>query len=152
MQDRLKSRVWDKTQKVMHYDDYVITSTGYIAKLQVNIGAKNVKLNDGCFIINQTDLESDKNCIVMQCSGLRDGNKTLIYEEDIIQDNETGMRAVIKWLDATKSLMGLILQADDYVTLDEFCTDNLDCQLVVIGNTYQNPELLEGGKSVSISS
>ena len=152
MQDRLKSRVWDKTRKVMHYDDFVITSTGYVAKLQVNIGAKNVKLNDGCFIINQTDLEPDKNCIVMQCSGLRDKNKTLIYEEDIIQDNETGMRAVIKWLDATKSLMGLILQADDYVTLDEFCADNLNCPLVVIGNTYQTPELLEGGKSVSISS
>lgn len=34
MQDRLKCRVWDPQEKVMHYNDFVLTSTGYVAKLE----------------------------------------------------------------------------------------------------------------------
>lgn len=54
MQDRLKSRVWEPQTKTMHYNDFVITSTGYIAKVETHMEAL------GKFIIDQTNLETDK--------------------------------------------------------------------------------------------
>ena len=78
MQERLKVRVWHETLKQMHYNDFIITATGYTAKLYQE--------NDYMMKFNQYDLEFDKQCIVMQSTGLRDKNGKLIYAEEGFAD------------------------------------------------------------------
>ena len=36
MIERFKFRVWDDEKKQYHYNDFVVTATGYIAKVEVN--------------------------------------------------------------------------------------------------------------------
>ena len=64
------------------------------------------------------------------CTGLKDKNGELIYEGDIISRGED--RGVIKYDDETASY---------YIRWKESETFIEDCE--VIGNIYENPELLE---------
>lgn len=66
----------------------------------------------------------------MQYTGLKDKNGKLIYEGDIISRGED--RGVIKYDDETASY---------YIRWKESETFIEDCE--VIGNIYENPELLE---------
>ena len=67
---------------------------------------------------------------VGQCTGLKDKNGKLIFEGDIISRGED--RGVIKYDDETASY---------YIRWKESETFIEDCE--VIGNIYENPELLE---------
>ena len=139
MQDRLKFRIWHETMKQMHYNDFIVTATGYIAKLYQE--------NDYMMKFNQEDLEFDKQCVVMQCTGLKDKNDKLIYEGDIVK---------IEYYDfEIKHRIGIVEWEDD-----GFCityhnpkdTKVSGCSLVdivngdkqeVIGNIYENKEILK---------
>ena len=143
MKDRFKTRIFDKTTNTMHYNDFVITSTGYVAKLErVNLAEaynKSPELwnseNDTLFI-NQEDFDFDEKMIVMQCTGLKDKNGKLIYEGDIVQfpnpyELNKVFRQVIEWQELALSVGYM------YTPAAAKCVE-------VIGNIYENKELLEG--------
>ena len=130
MQDRLKSRVWDPQEKVMHYNDFVLTSTGYIAKVETHMEAL------GKFIIDQTNLDFDKKMVVMQCTGLKDKNRKWIYEGDIIKDLIVPEHPyIVEWFKGAFKLKSTV--SNSYLKFDT-------TQQEVIGNIYENPELLKG--------
>lgn len=185
MQDRFKSRVWDKTTSTMHYNDFVITATGYVAKLEdlPEVARKRgVKLNAGVFLINQTNIDFDKNCTVMLSTGLKDEKGKIIFEGDIIvipnqypfydYKNEEDMKqdlnstegeikgesvlnyiGIVEWIYSQwqyvyhcvnpnkRGISEGINQGLNYFGFDE--PENTCYE--VIGNIYENPELLEIG-------
>ena len=135
MNDRFKFRVWDGSE--MHHNDFVVTATGYIAKI--------IEEFLGQCVFSQDDLTADNECILIQCTGLKDKNGKLIYEGDIVQIpnnwdeygmmagekreiyfNEGGFRLKPKW---------------DKNSRGNWLEDTKDFE--VIGNIYENPELLQ---------
>lgn len=138
MQDRLKSRVWDPQEKKMHYNDFVITSTGYVAKVETHMEAL------GKFIIDQTDLDFDKKMVVMQCTGLQDDNRQLVYEGDVVRFHSLAgyVTFEIKF-NEEKAAFGCEDEETDFCEFGQlFDASNF---IVILGNIYENPELLEGG-------
>ncbi len=150
MEERFKFRFWHKpTQKIL--DCYGFNEHYTFADTLDGIGTEY----NPC---------STKDCILMQCTGLKDKNGKLIYEGDII---------TVKYLGAQISLFArqysnlpkderfaIIYDYDwhkfrcenpNYKKICEIHSLDLDAiqintenkQYEIIGNIYENPELLE---------
>lgn len=81
---------------------------------------------------------------IQQSTGLKDKNRKLIYEGDIVKFNFDidEIKAVVSWDD--KELIGFYLNTTDYFK-DKYVTDYdfYKNDYEVIGNIYKNKELLE---------
>ncbi len=117
MNREIKFRVFDKKQKAM-FDTYpfAISLDGSFL-MGVKMNGKDDWLD--------LELESVE---VMQYTGLRDKNNKEIWEGDILTFDNKDLKHIVTW-DA-----------------DCACFSNGNClpnNPVIIGNIYQNPELLE---------
>ena len=73
--------------------------------------------------------------IVMQCTGLKDKNGKLIYEGDIVRDiNIPSYFYIVVWFKGGFYLKSTV--SNSFLVFDT-------TQQEVIGNIYENPELLE---------
>lgn len=84
----------------------------------------------------------------MLCTGVKDTKGNEIYDGDIIEihDNELGTWHQMIFWSNKKCLMFQVRERTDfgYVIDDEFSTDYSNFESYeVIGNIYENPELLE---------
>ena len=77
---------------------------------------------------------------VGQYTGLTDKNGKKIFEGDIIRD-EDGDAMVVKW--QTEGAV-FVLEPEPYVSVHFY--DTLPSKIEVIGNIYDNPELMGGNK------
>lgn len=92
------------------------------------------------------EILEDKDCVVMQCTGLKDKNGKLIYEGDIL--GGTYGNLYVHYCDSCKQFE---LKANDYgcmacegdVHWYELVESEDENELEIIGNIYENPELLE---------
>jgi uncharacterized phage protein (TIGR01671 family) len=132
MNDRFKFRAWDEKNKKMEYD-ISLTNDG-----------RAVKKGYQWFLSGNTVLNSP----VMQCTGLKDKNGKLIYEGDILREyNDTislnksyNNIYYVEWEAGTCCFLIFYINEDMKKDIFDLSLAN---RFEIIGNIYENPELLE---------
>jgi uncharacterized phage protein (TIGR01671 family) len=125
MSREIKFRVWDtKAKKWCGYDD-----TGHVIDLHHSI-------RHNCFMVDNDAYDFPKDLELSQYSGLKDKNGKDIYERDIVR-SEDGFVFSIEWENASPGYW----MPNDYDDESRYAIGV--AELEVIGNIYENPELLE---------
>lgn len=150
MQDRFKFRVWHKKRQKMYDVLHLHTAT-------CDNGGEWVTAK-GFNIITQQDIHiqiENKDGILMQCTGLKDKNGKLIYEGDIVKyicPAEYCSDGLHKCPECYSGENGSVHYDEDlamyeYRSKSDQCplTDNINTEedLEIIGNIYENQELLK---------
>ena len=125
---RPEFRAWAEEGKAMYYDVY--------------------PFKDGTLLLNYDGFAFDEvpasDFILMQSTGLKDKNGSEIFEGDIVK-YEAGCNTVTEEVAYDKNFAGFgVRDADtDIIFTFWLLAENVDLSsLEVIGNIYQNPELL----------
>ncbi|WP_373128744.1 YopX family protein [Streptococcus lutetiensis] len=128
-----KFRAWTEEGEVMYYDVY--------------------PFKDDTLLLSYDEISFDEvpasDFILMQSTGLKDKNGTEIYEGDIVKykydDTNTLAEAVA--YDEVLGGFGLVdndAQGGCIFTFGELSEDIDFTSLEIVGNIYENPELLKG--------
>jgi uncharacterized phage protein (TIGR01671 family) len=152
--DRLLTRVWDTSLKKMMYlgENYLGLSS------------------EGIYFFDQTFEPFDKIYIPMRCTGLKDKNSKLIYESDILQEDNYVQKYSDENTPTPEEILAVIsphsepieykgdeaichfspvfvLWNGDYLDVKADNSDSFRGKIPtnseIIGNIYQNPELLK---------
>lgn len=140
MEDRFKFRVWHKKRKKFYKVLHLHIDDTMGEKIWVTAEGLDLMSGDNCHISIQP-----KDCIVNQCTGLKDSDGDLIYEGDIL-DTGYGVKLTCKYgkigynSSDTYAGEGLYLEKlERYKGTMQF-SDNI--YYTIIGNIHENPELL----------
>lgn len=138
MKDRFKFRVWHRKRKKMY--DVLCLHTQTWSNGGEWVTAK------GFNAITQQDIHiqiEPKDSIILQCTGLKDKNGKLIYEDDIVkvitQPNIIENVGIVKWDNKSARFLRTANIADENSLVSFWWNNSTE----VIGNIYENPELLE---------
>lgn len=136
MEDRFRFRAWNLEKGIMHYnaeDTYDGIS------------------ENGIEHSNFSALLEDNEYIVMQSTGLKDRNGKLIYEGDIIKyicggETTIGSLEIDRFNLLTFTNMITCAFCEDWTEIVKAVFFAGDAQIEVIGNIYENKELLKEQK------
>lgn len=120
MQDRFKFRVWDETEKNMVYFDGI-----FYNKKPYTEGSSFPQYDSSPHYHKLSDL--------MQSTGLKDKNGTLIYEGDIVN---------YSCLPGYSDIYACTFNNGSFL-IGGLLISNTHLKSEVIGNIYESPELLE---------
>lgn len=141
----IKFRVFSKKLNIMLTSKTIKQSSdglvGIINKVMPGLDCKK-----GVFIPTEdTDLE------IMQYTGLKDKKGTEIYEGDIVAYLDSGEPIGYSYERDEFMNYGKVIWDEEFARFDITNRNDVDCEDVwekdfieVIGNIYENPELLEG--------
>ena len=122
-------RAWDSAKKEMFKDTFAITESGRV----IVVEQEDVMCPPDYVFVDYL--------VIMQSTGLKDKNGKEIFEGDIV--DYKGREAVVKWHGSYASFIyrfvdGLQERVSEWDPLFLACY-----HFEVIGNIYENPELLE---------
>lgn len=118
---KFRAARYEAVESVKVYDD--LTGIDYDEEFEIY----NARLKKGKWILN---------VIPLQFTGQKDKNGVEIYEGDIYHHGDPRITYTVVWVDS--GLMGKQNSSTSYAGLKSWCD-----QIEVIGNIYENPELLE---------
>lgn len=138
MQDRLNFRFWDTKERIM-LDWDCICQTAFNCTREEGNEIQRYGLMYFVFTTPQR-------FIPLQCTGLRDKNGKLVYFDDLVKNKWGQICKVIMQTDK-QNYGRVVLQNIKYLN-DEAHKNNIFIpaainESVIIGNIYENPELLE---------
>lgn len=149
MQDRYKFKIWDKTEKKFLPLDSKTENTDSWISID-NTGVYLVERDNARDVAFFTDITED--VIILQCTGLKDKNGKLIYEGDIVSVKVKIQDSLYEDEYYFQNYKGGIIFEKGIIAIDVIDTTKhpislyyhaKDCE--VVGNIYENPELLEIG-------
>lgn len=135
----IKFRAWDKDDKVMFVPNNICHTSSGIEYTR--------ELSDGINIKRYWQGESPNNVFLMQYTGLKDVNGKEIYEGDIIKwghingYEENPHRIAI--VEFNPDIQFNCINLEFIFRYGCFNYQNTDEAVEVIGNIYENPELIE---------
>ena len=91
--------------------------------------------------------EFTKDCILIQCTGLKDKNGKLIYEGNVVKYMYYNPKRYTKWtvvFDQNTLEFGLKNSYGGYLRITRYSI--LNNKVEIIGNIYENPEVIGGVK------
>lgn len=141
MTREIKFRAWSKRHNQMWGVaslSWIIDSSYEEPELDIAPNVQAVGATDGR-AVSKVGMNPAKDIILMQYTGLCDKNGTDIYEGDIVK-NPDGV-APVAWLSDGYVLSGL--DAGDSMWETQPLMYHPISDIEVIGNIYENPELLE---------
>lgn len=146
MSREIKFRAWHKELKEMFWFDATWGNTyahgaGWVGMLR--IGEVKEYIGGFCGHDNRVQIDPD-NCELMQYTGLQDKKRTEqhpegqeIYNKDILKDDDSDRLELVVWDSGCWWIKDIKTDEFKYPLIQELHYKT------VIGNVYENPELLE---------
>lgn len=130
-----KFRAWDKKCNEMFKDTFAVTENGQVIIVEQES------------VFDTPDYMFTDDLIIMQSTGLKDKNGKEIFEGDVVK-YEVGRNTYTEEVAYDKNLAGFGVKdakANVVFTFGEIAEDISLISLEVIGNIYEDSELLKGG-------
>ncbi|GHO99537.1 hypothetical protein KSF_095850 [Reticulibacter mediterranei] len=135
----IKFRAWDKRMMKMREVNALY--------LDVQMG---MAPSDRAILVDLYETSSayqvDRDVDLMQFTGLKDRNGKEIYEGDIIQRVNIKVPLLVRW-NQKEARFDLAKDPDNFNAVVIWYTQLVEEDYEVIGNIYENPELMRGGKA-----
>ena len=132
--DRFRFRIWDINDKELLYGNEG-TMDDWDRRGCNNLNILNYKLQE---------LFDDDNCILMQCTGLKDKNGKLIYEGDIVKcitdSLDEDIHEIVYEGDKGYPAFELSNNQEEFNGISFYANEG---EIEIIGNKFENPELLK---------
>lgn len=136
-----KFRAWDKQFKIIGEVTEIRFSKVQETLVKYRIEHTNGKKEDVCSHIDDNGFGT---CVLMQATGLKDKNGVEIYEGDILKNRRySGIRVLFE-----KGAFKVRYERSKVYIVTQDLSSLLEKykSTIIIGNIYENPELLEVGE------
>ena len=123
---RPKFRAWDGAKKEMFKDTFAITESGQVVVVEQE------------FVTSPPDYVFVDHLVIMQSTGIKDKNGKEIFEGDVLGTKDGLLNGFIEYREDLGMFVNSLIRYDNFERLCNVVSDR-----EIIGNVYENPELLE---------